>query len=58
MFAICPQEFDFIDAELFDTETEAFDSALDWSVELMGDAVIVFKQDIKGNWSKISKVFS
>ena len=43
MFVICPKSFDLIDAEWFDTVYEAKDEALDWSVELSGEDVIVYQ---------------
>ena len=43
MFVICPKSFDLIDAEWFDNVYEAKDEALDWSVELSGEDVIVYE---------------
>jgi len=43
MFVICPASFDLIDAEWFDNVYEAKDEALDWSVELSGENVIVYR---------------
>jgi hypothetical protein len=43
MFVICPKSFDLIDAEWFDNVYEAKDEALDWSVELSGENVIVYE---------------
>lgn len=43
MFVICPASFDLADAEWFDTVYEAKEEALDWSVELAGDNVIVYE---------------
>jgi hypothetical protein len=44
VFAILPESDDFIfeDAEYFDDESKAYDSAFDWSVELSGVPVIVY----------------
>ena len=44
MFVICPKSFDLIDAEWFDNVYEAKDEALDWSVELSGENVIVYEE--------------
>ena len=49
MFVICPKSFDLIDAEWFDNVYEAKDEALDWSVELSGENVIVYEA-IEGNY--------
>ena len=43
MFVICPASFDLADAEWFDNVYEAKEEALDWSVELAGDNVIVYE---------------
>lgn len=43
MFVICPKSFDLIDAEWFDNVYEAKEEALDWSVELSGENVIVYE---------------
>ena len=43
MFVICPASFDLIDAEWFDDVYEAKEVALEWSVELAGRNVIVYK---------------
>ena len=43
MFVICPKSFDLIDAEWFDTVYEEKEEALDWSVELSGESVIVYE---------------
>lgn len=42
MFAICPVSYPMEDAVWFFDRHEARDSALDWSVELAGDSVIVY----------------
>ena len=43
MFLSCPVTFDLQDAEWFDDYQNAVDSALDWSVELNGEKVIVYE---------------
>lgn len=42
MFAICPVSYPMEDAQWFLNKHEARDSALDWSVELAGESVIVY----------------
>jgi len=43
MFVICPASFDLIEAEWFDDLYDAKEDALDWSVELSGENVIVYE---------------
>ena len=43
MFVSCPVSFDLIDAEWYDDVDEAKEDALDWSVELSGEKVIVYR---------------
>jgi hypothetical protein len=43
MFVICPASFDLIEAEWFDDLYDAKDDALNWSVELSGENVIVYE---------------
>jgi len=43
MYISCPLTFDLEDAEWFDDYQDAVDSALDWSVELNGENVIVYE---------------
>lgn len=43
MFVICPASFELVDAEWFDNVYEAKEEALDWSVELSGENVIVYQ---------------
>jgi hypothetical protein len=43
MFVSCPVSFDLIDAEWYDDVYEAKEDALDWSVELSGENVIVYQ---------------
>jgi len=43
MFVSCPVSFDLIDAEWYDDVDEAKEDALDWSVELSGEKVIVYQ---------------
>jgi hypothetical protein len=59
-FAICPKSEDFLfdmDAEFFTSEEQAIDSAFDWSVELNGDAVSIFRK-VGQKWIAMSKVFA
>ena len=43
MFVICPVSFDLIEAEWFDDLYDAKEDALNWSVELSGEKVIVYE---------------
>lgn len=43
MFIACPVTFILEDAEWFDDLGEAKESALDWSVELSGENVLVYE---------------
>jgi hypothetical protein len=45
MFWIVPQSeaYIFDDAQFFDTETEAYENALDWSIEMNGITINVGK---------------
>lgn len=43
MFLICPTSFDLEDAEWFDDVYDAKEEALDWSVELAGENVIIYE---------------
>jgi hypothetical protein len=43
MFITCPASFDLADAEWFADLYDAKDNALDWSVELAGENVIVYE---------------
>jgi hypothetical protein len=43
MFLSCPVSFDLIDAEWYDDLDNAREDALDWSVELSGENVIVYQ---------------
>ena len=43
MFLICPTSFDLEDAEWFDDIDDAKEDALDWSVKLAGENVIVYE---------------
>jgi len=62
MFVICPKSFDLIDAEWFDNLYEAKEEALDWSVELSGENVIVYeaREDDDGSYEfdKLVSIFS
>lgn len=42
-FVVCPVSFDLCDAEWFDEVDNAHEQALDWSVELHGEKVKVYK---------------
>ena len=48
MFLSCPVSFDLIDAQWYDDIDEAKEDALDWSVELSGEKVIVYRA-VEGN---------
>jgi len=43
MFLSCPVSFDLIDAEWFEDLDDAKEDALDWSVDLDGENVIVYE---------------
>lgn len=43
MFLICPVSFPLEDAEWFNDVYEAKEEALDWSVELAGENVLVYE---------------
>ena len=43
MFLSCPVSFDLIDAEWYQDVDNAKEDALDWSVELSGETVIVYQ---------------
>lgn len=43
MFLSCPVSFDLIDAEWYQNVDDAKEDALDWSVELSGEKVIVYQ---------------
>lgn len=43
MFLICPKSYPLCDAEWFNDLTDAKEDALDWSVDLSGETVIVYK---------------
>jgi len=43
MFVVCPVSFDLEDAEWHDDLYDAKEDALDWSVELSGENVIVYE---------------
>lgn len=43
MFLSCPVSFDLMDAEWYDNLDDAKEDALDWSVELSGENVNVYK---------------
>lgn len=43
MFLICPTSFSLEDAEWFDDVYDAKEEALDWSVELAGENVIIYE---------------
>ena len=49
MFIACPVTFILEDAEWFDDIDDAEENALDWSVELSGENVIVYEA-IEGNY--------
>jgi hypothetical protein len=49
MFVVCPVSFDLEDAEWHDDLYDAKEDALDWSVELSGENVIVYEA-VEGNY--------
>jgi hypothetical protein len=49
MFIACPVTFILEDAEWYDDIDDAKEDALDWSVELSGENVIVYEV-IEGNY--------
>jgi hypothetical protein len=49
MFVVCPVSFDLEDAEWHDDLYAAKEDALDWSVELSGENVIVYEA-VEGNY--------
>jgi len=60
MFAILPKSEDFLfdcDAEFFNSKDEAVDAAFDWSVELNGDSIQIFRQ-CGLNWVALTSVFA
>jgi hypothetical protein len=59
-FAILPQHPDFVfesDAEFFDSQDAASDSALDWSADLGGDPINVLRRNGL-RWNVILQVFA
>lgn len=62
MFLSCPVSLDLIDAEWYQDVDDAKEDALDWSVELSGEKVIVY-QAIEGEdgdyeFKKLCAVFA
>jgi hypothetical protein len=49
MFVICPVSFDLEDAEWHDDLYDAKEDAMNWSVELNGENVIVYEA-VEGNY--------
>lgn len=45
MFLSCPVSYDLIDAEWYQDVDDAKEDALDWSVELSGESVIVYQAE-------------
>lgn len=43
MYLSCPVSYDLIDAEWYQDVDDAKENALDWSVELNGENVIVYQ---------------
>ena len=43
MFVVCPVSFDIEDAAVHDQIEDAKEDAMDWSVELNGENVIVYE---------------
>jgi hypothetical protein len=58
MFIACPVTFILEDAEWYDDIDEAKENALDWSVELSGENVIVYEAiNNEGDYS-FNKLYS
>lgn len=59
MFVVLPVGDDFVkdDAEWFTNLEEAYDVALDWSVELHGQMVNIYEH-YSGKFNKIAEVFA
>ena len=49
MFVVCPVSFNIEDAEWHDQIEDAKEDAMDWSVELNGENVIVYEA-VEGNY--------
>lgn len=47
----CAPKSNLEDREFFSSEEECVDAAFDWSIELAGDPIIVFRDDVP--WSKV-----
>ena len=62
MFLSCPVSLDLIDAEWFSDLDAAKESALDWSVDLCGENVIVYEaiENDEGGYSfnKLCAIFA
>ena len=61
MFISCPVSFDLCDAEWFDDVEDAKDDALNWSVQLNGENVVVYEavEDNCGyKFNPLSSIFS
>jgi hypothetical protein len=59
MFVICPASLDLVDAEWLDDLSEAKEDALDWSSDLEGETVIVYKSIKKDDGEyKYKKLFA
>lgn len=60
-FAILPQGPDYLfeaDAEFFENEAEAYDSAYDWSADLGGDVINLCKLNHKGSYDVIAQIYA
>lgn len=60
-YAILPQGSDYIwesDAQFFENETDSYDEAIQWSVELNGQLINLCHRDSNGNWNVISQVYA
>jgi len=59
MFIACPVTFILEDAEWFDDIDDAEENALDWSVELSGENVIVYQAlDSEDGGYEFKKLYS
>lgn len=60
-YAILPQGNDYVwecDAQFFENETDAYDEAIQWSVELNGQLINLCHQASNGQWNVISQVYA
>ncbi len=61
MFLACPVSFDLMDANWYENLDDAREDALDWSVELAGENVIVYEaieSDGSYNFNRLYSIFA